>query len=135
MNRAILAGFFAVLVVGCQSGPEALKIPPRPTDGQPLAYADEIQLARSQATTANEAFTVDKWLEVEEAAAWLEDTARRIPNAPGVPQSLRASLPSQSAALLADVQLLRESAKKKDEDKTNAALARIYLRVRKMRPD
>ena len=39
------------------------------------------------------------------------------------------------SALLADVQTLRESAKKKDEDKTNEVLQRIHFRVRKMRPE
>src|SRR5262245_15882294 len=133
MRRTIFAGLFVAVLAGCQSVPEPLKIQPLPADGQPLAYADAIQRARTLATSATEAFYVDRWPEVESAAVNLEETARILPKSPDVPPTLRASLDAHSTALLADVQILRESAKKKDEDKTNEVLQRIHLRVRKMR--
>lgn len=133
MNRAIVFGLFAVALAGCQALPEPLKIQPLPADGQPLPYADAIQRARALATSATEAFYVDKWPEVEAAAVGLEETARVLPKAPDIPATLKDSVTSQSTALLTDVQTLRESAKKRDEDKTNEVLQRIHFRVRKMR--
>jgi hypothetical protein len=135
MRRTILAGLVSAAVIGCQAMPEPLKIAPLPADGQPLAYSDAIQRARSLATGATEAFYVDKWPEVEAAAASLEETARVLPKSPDVPPTLRVSLASHSTALIADVQALRESARKHDENQTNELLQRIHFRVRKMRPE
>ena len=135
MSRTIFVGLFAAVLAGCQAAPEQLRIQPLPADGQPLSYSDALQRARYLATSATEAFYIDKWPEVEAAAIGLEETARLLPKSPDVPAPLKASLMSQSTALLADVQTLRESAKKKDEDKTNEVLQRIHLRVRKMRPE
>src|SRR5262245_23624673 len=135
MNRAAVVGLFALVLSGCQTVPEPLRIQPLPADGQPLPYSEAIQRARALATSATEAFYVDKWTDVEAAAIALEETARVLPKAPDIPAPLKDSLTSQSTALLADIEILRESARKKDEDKTNEVLQRIHFRVRKMRPE
>jgi hypothetical protein len=135
MSRTVARGIFVVLLLGCQTGPDGLRMQPLPPGGQPLSYSDAIHRARAFATSATEAFYVDKWGDVEIAAIGLEETARILPKSPDIPMSLQGTLASQSTALLTDVQSLRESAKKKDEDKTNELLQRIHFRVRKMRPE
>ena len=136
MSRATCLGIVVVLgLAGCQTAPEQIKIPPLPAEGQPIAYADVVQRARVLATTATEAFYIDKWGEVESAALGLEQTALYLPKAADVPPARRASLDAQLQSLIRESQELRDAAKKNDEKRTNATLQRIHLLVRELRPE
>jgi hypothetical protein len=136
MRRATVLGLWAfVLIAGCQTAPEQIKIPPLPVEGQPVTYADVVQRARVLATSATEAFYIDKWDEVESAAIGLEQTALYLPKAADVPAARRASLDAQLQALVRDSQELREAARKTDEKRTNSTLQRIHLLVRELRPE
>jgi hypothetical protein len=136
MKRATCVGLLAIIVfAGCQTAPEQIKIPPLPAEGQPVTYGDVVQRARVLATSATEAFYIDKWGEVESAALGLEQTALYLPKASDVPAARRASLDAQMQTLVRESQELREAAKKSDEKRTNSTLQRIHLLVRELRPE
>jgi hypothetical protein len=130
-----LTALLVSLVAGCQTAPEQIKIPPLPAEGQAVGYADVVQRARALATSATEAFYIDKWGDVESAALGLEQTALYLPKATDVPPARRASLDAQLQSLIRESQELREAARKSDEKRTNATLQRIHLLVRELRPE
>jgi hypothetical protein len=124
-----------VIVTGCQGPAERVAIMPLPEEGAPLAYADALQRARFQASAANEAFYVDKWAEVQEAAAALEKTARYLLKTTDVPAKLKESLPNRVEELTKLTAQLREAAKAQDVKKANEALQQINLKVRELKPE
>ena len=136
MMRTTCVGLLAiVLSLGCQTAPEQIKIPPLPAEGQPVTYSDVVQRARVLATTATEAFYIDKWGEVESAALGLEQTALYLPKSSDIPAARRASVDAQMQSLVRESQELRDAAKKSDEKRTNSTLQRIHLLVRELRPE
>src|SRR5262249_43393738 len=115
MMRTTCVGLLAiVLSLGCQTAPEQIKIPPLPAEGQPVTYSDVVQRARVLATTATEAFYIDKWGEVESAALGLEQTALYLPKSSDIPAARRASMDAQMQSLVREAQELRDAAKKSD---------------------
>ena len=135
MNRALILIFGLVVVSGCAAPPERVPLMPLPDDGQPLPYADMLQRTRSLATSANEAFFVNKWTELEEAAKSMEKAARLLPKSTEVPPPRKERLETVSGDLLKEATRLREAARDKDEQRTNDALQRITLKVRELRPE
>jgi hypothetical protein len=130
MRRGILVGL--IVVAGCQTAPEPIKPQPLP-DNQPAAYADLVRRARTLAASANEAFYVDNWTEVESSARGLELTAARMANADSVPVARALAIASQSGQLKESARDLVEAARAKDPKRTNEIMKRINLLVRDLR--
>jgi hypothetical protein len=124
-----------VIFFGCTLPPERLPVMPLPEDGQALPYSDLVQRARLQAANANDAFYADRWTELEESANGLEKIARFLPKAADVPAKFKDKLDDLSTSLVKDAGDLRGAAQTKDVKATNAALQRITLRIREMRPE
>jgi hypothetical protein len=135
MNRAYFASWLLLAVAGCQLPPERAAPPPLPENAPPQAYADLVSRARSQASAANEAFYVNKWPELEEAAKGLEQTARFLSQATDVPAKHKDSLTVEAGDLGKDAVKLREAAKAQQDKPCNEILQRINLKVRDLRPD
>jgi hypothetical protein len=137
MKRTLLTGWFVLIFLsGCTVGPaerEPLRL--LPEDRPPLPYADLLTRARLQSTTATEAFYVDKWNDVDDAAKGLEQTARFLAKAQDVPPKQKDSLPKASDDLAKEAKQLSEAAKVKDAKKVNESLTRIQLMVRELRLD
>jgi hypothetical protein len=123
-----------LLSLGCQVPAERVQVMPLPADGQPLAYADVVQRARAQATTANEAFYVDKWAELSAAATGIEESAGLLRKAHEVPAARQASLAADADELAQRAGQLREAAGAKDVPRVNQLLQQINLKVRELRP-
>ena len=133
MTRALLGlGILFGVAAGCQLPPERLPIKPLPEDSVPLPYADVVARARVQASAAVEAFYLDKWDELEDAARALEQSARFLAKAIEVPAKRKEELAAQSAELAKHAASLREAAKKKEVKQTNESLQRINLKVREL---
>ena len=124
-----------LLATACASPPEKVIIPPLPENGGGVPFADLLQRARLQAGAANEAFYVDGWAELEDAAKGLEQAARLLPKATEVPVRHKDSLDKLSAGLAKDAASLREAAKAKEVSRSNQLLQRINLAVRELRPE
>jgi hypothetical protein len=135
MNRALRIVFLLSVVAGCQLPPEHLPVPPLPEKGEPIPYADVLLRARLHAASANEAFYVNNWTDLEEAAKGLEQAARFLTKSIEVPAERKATLEAQANELSKDATQLRDAAKAKDEKQTNALLQRINLKVRELRPE
>jgi len=133
MHRARWA-VLLLLLAGCQAPPERVPVMPLPQEGEPVSYADLLQRARFQAAAANEAFYVDQWAELQEAAAALEKTTRYLPRADDVPAEQKAELPRRVEELTQLTGQLRDAARAKDVKKANEALQQINLKIRELKP-
>ncbi len=134
MRRTLLIGSVLLLAVGCAT-PERVPLQPLPEDGPPLPYAQLLTRARTQATVATEAFYVNRWADVEDAARGLEQTARYLPKAEDVPVKQKDALAAVSTSLSKDATKLREAAKAQDEKTVNEVLQHVHLTVRELRLD
>jgi len=124
-----------LLLAGCQVTAERVAVMPLPEGGEPLAYADVVQRARFQAAAANDAFYLDKWADLQEAAGGLEKTSRYLLKSTAVPAALKEKLPARAEELIALTGQLREAARAQDVKKANEVLQKINLKVRELRPE
>jgi hypothetical protein len=124
-----------LILLGCQSPAERLPINRLPDDSPPLPYAELLTRARMQASAANEAFYVNRWTDLEDAAQGLEQTARFLPRATEVPAAHKEKLPEQAGSLGKEAGKLRQAAQAQDVPKANEALQRVNLQVRELRLD
>ncbi len=135
MLRKLLVGAVAAAACGCQLPADRTALRPLPDEVQPLPYAELLTRARAQASLATEAFYVNRWNDLEEAAHGLEQTCRYLPKAEDVPRANNDVLTVVSGDLGKDSVLLRDAAKAQDVKKTNDILTRVQLRVRELRLD
>ena len=135
MTRTLLACALALTASACQAPPERAALRPLPDEPTPLPFAELLTRARAQATGATEAFYVNKWDDVEDAARALEQTARYLPKATEVPEKLRARLPAVSDELRKEAVALREAAKARNDKAATEVMQRINLKVRELRLD
>jgi hypothetical protein len=122
-----------LLICGCKAV-ERATVPPLPDDSPPMPFLDVVARARLQAMSANEAFYIDNWLALEDAARGLEQTARFLKKAQNVPAPRQADLVSRSETIARDAEQLRLAAQKHAVDQINAILQRIHYQVRELRP-
>jgi len=129
-----MPALFLFLLLGCQLPPEQVPLKPLAENGPPQPYADLLSRARAQAAAANEAFYVDKWIDLEDAGKGLEITARYMTKATEVPARHRDKLTTEADDLSKEAISLREAAKSEDAKRAAASLQRINLMVRQLRP-
>jgi hypothetical protein len=129
------SGALLLLLTACQMPEERAALTPLPDDAAPLPYAELLTRARYQSTLATEAFYVDKWTEVEDAARGLQQTARFLPKAQDVPARQKDALPVVSGDLSKDAGRLLEAARAKDVKEANDALQQVQLVVHELRLD
>ena len=135
MLRSLSVGALVLLFAGCQSPAERLPINRLPDDSPPLPYAELLTRARMQASAANEAFYVNRWLDLVDAAQGLGQTARFRPKATEVPAAHKEKLPDRATQLGKDAGTLHQAAEAQDVQKANEALQRVNLQVRELRLD
>lgn len=135
MNRTRILALLFFALFGCQLPPERVPIKPLPEDGVPPPYADLVTRARAQATAANEAFYINNWPDLEDAAKGLELTARVLGKAADVPAKHKNTLPTEASDLGKDALKLREAAKAQDVRQATEALQHIQLKVRELRAE
>jgi hypothetical protein len=135
MKRALAVGLVLCGLAGCALPPERAALPPLPEDSQPLPYAELLTRARLQSAAATEAFYVDRWTDLEEAAKSLEQTARFLAKAKEVPARHKENLATEAADLGKEAAKLRDAAKTQDVKQVNEIMQRINLQVRELRPE
>jgi hypothetical protein len=133
MPRALLIGSLSLALAACQAPAERAPLPPLPEKVTPLPYAELLTRARAQASQANDAFYVDKWPELEEAARGLEQTARFLARADDVPAKHKDTLSESARELGKEAVRLREAAAAKDVKRSTVAMTSINARVRDLR--
>jgi hypothetical protein len=123
-----------LLLVGCQAAPPRVAVNSSlPEDTPPQPFTDLTLRARQQAMTALEAYYIDRWAEVEDAAKGLEQTARFLRKATDVPQGRKSDIGVRSESLADAAKQLRDAARDRASDKVNAVLQRINSQVRELR--
>lgn len=133
MMRAFCMGFLLFIgVTGCRAI-EREGANPLPENGPALAYADMVNRARGQAGAAHDAFFIDAWLDVEQAAQRLEQTARLLPKTTNIPDGFKTKVEREADLLRKDAVNLLEAARAKNATQVNEALQRINQRVRQLR--
>jgi hypothetical protein len=133
MLRAWALGLIVLAAAGCQLSPERMPLRLLPEDSPPFPYAELLTRARLQSTAATDAFQVNNWADVEEAARGLEQTARFLSKATDVPAKFKDTLPVLSGDLGKEAVKLRDVAREKDVKQTTEALQRVQLKVRELR--
>src|SRR4051812_22686565 len=121
MSRFLLPGVVLLTLAGCQAPPDRLP-PELPDVVGPRPYAELLTRARSQAKVATEAFYINKWGDLQDAARGLEQTAHYLARAEEVPASRRQALVTLSDDLGKEAVNLRKAALTKDEKETTAVL-------------
>lgn len=126
-----------LLLAGCQTTAtdQRAALTPLPDKGPPPSYAEVLTRARHQAEIANAAFYRNNWVEVQDAARALEQTAGVMPRAWDVPPAQKASLSELSNQLSKEATILTSAARSMDEKGVNDSMTRITLAIRKMRLD
>jgi hypothetical protein len=122
-------------LAGC-AAPETQRAalpPPLPDKVTPLPYSTLLERSRAQVKKATEAFYVDNWTDLDEAARGLEQTAQYLAKAEDVPAKHKDTLVTASADLGKLAGSLRKAAGDKDVKKTTDVLTKIQLQVREMR--
>ncbi len=133
MRFAIVGSVLILALLGCRLPPEREPLRPLPEDGAPFTYAELSTRARLQATAALEAFYIDSWLEVEDAAKALEQTARFLPKTTEQPAALKATLAQTGAELGKEAQKLSAAARAKNASAANEAMQQITLLIRDLK--
>jgi len=124
-----------VFASGCVTPAERTPLRLLPDDSPPLPYAELLTRARAQATAAIDASYINNWSELEDAARGLEQTAKFLPKAVELPAKQKDTVPVIAGDLGKEAGVLREAARAKDQDKTDASLLRIQQTVRKLKID
>ncbi len=135
MNRALLVGFILLAFSSCQLPPEQMPLKPLPENGPPLPFADLVSRARVQAGAANEAFYLNKWSSLEDAARGLGKTAQYLSRSTEVPAKHKDRLAVEAGDLGKEAEKLREAAKAQEVKQANESLQQITLQIRELRPE
>lgn len=122
-----------IMLAGCQAPPQRTPVAPLAEDAAPLAFSDLVTRARQQAMTALEAYYVDRWVEVEESARGLEQTARFLRRSTDVPPARQGDLSVKADSLAESARQLRDAARTRTSEQVNSVLQRINSQVRELR--
>jgi hypothetical protein len=135
MKRMLCCAALLAALVSCQVAPESRTAPltPLPEKVTAVPYGRLLERARTQTKQATEAFYVDNWSDLEDAARGLEQTAQYLVKAEDVPAKHKDTLATMSGDLGKLAKSLGEAAKKKDVKETTDVLTKIQVAVREMR--
>lgn len=135
MNRALCFSLFLLSVAGCQLPPEVAAVKPLAEDGPPQPYVELVSRARSQAKAANEAFYINRWSDLEDAARGLEQTARFLGKATDIPARHKDTLAVEAGDLGKEAAALRDGAKTQNIKQVTDSMQKLNLKVRELRPE
>lgn len=136
MKRTLICAALLLALSACQGGPDARPAmpPPRlPDKVQQMPYGQLLERSRTLAKSANEAFYIDSWENLEESAAGLEQVALYLVAADDVPRKHADTIKTTSADLGKAAKELRTAAAAKDVNKTTEAMTKVQRVVREMR--
>ena len=134
--RLFALGLAVALPLGCVApAAQRADVPPAPVDVSTFDFRQLLTRARQQATGATEAFYLDNWRGLEQAAGSLEQTARLLPRTEGVNDENRQRVSDGSIKLADFAKELGEAARSKDVEVSTSRLASIGLMIRELRSE
>jgi hypothetical protein len=122
-----------VLLIGCRLA-DREGMNPLPENAVPLTYDEMVNRARGQAASALDAYYIDAWLDLEQAAQRLEQSARLLPKTTHIPEAFKTKVEPEADLLRQDAVKLLEAARAKNAPGANEAMQRINQRIRQLRP-
>jgi len=122
-----------MFLLGCRAAAERAVLQPLPPDTPPRPYADLVSRGRLLAMTANEAYYIDNWSDLEDAARGLDQVAHFLKQSTEVPAAHVADLGPRTDKLSEEARQLREAAKARDVSRINSILQRIHQQIRELR--
>jgi hypothetical protein len=135
MSRALCFPLVLLFLAGCQLPPERLPLQPLSETSPPLPYSELLTRARYQATSATEAFYVNRWGDLEDVAKGLAQTARFLKKSIEVPANHKDRLAAEADDVEAEANRLVTAAKAQDVKLANEIMQRVNLKVRELRLD
>lgn len=129
----LIAAVLAFTPLACRLPPEREPLRPLPEDAA-FTYTEMINRARVQFSIALDAFYLDSWKELEEAAQGLEQTARFLPKTSEPPPHLKEDVILKSKDMRNEALKLAEGARTKSIDRCSDALKNLNLQIRALRP-
>lgn len=133
MSRFLCLVAAPLLLAGCQAVSQDTPLVPLQEKGQ-YTYAQLLTRARDHAKQANEAFYIDQWGQLEDAAKCLEQEALLIPKSEDRPSKFT---PDQIQGLSRDLAesavKLRNAARAKDTKAATEAMTLVNLKVHAMK--
>ena len=125
--------FLIVALAGCRAV-EREGMNSLPENAAPLSYEEMVNRARGQASSALDAYYIDAWLDLEQAAQRLEQSARLLPKSTHIPEAFKTKIEPESDLLRQDATKLLAAARAKNASAANDAMQRITQRIRQLRP-
>lgn len=125
--------FLALVLAGCRLA-EREGMNPLPENAAPLAYDEMLTRARGQAASALDAYYIDAWMDLEQAAQRLEQSARLLPKTTHIPEAFKTKVEPEADLLRQDAVKLLEAARAKNATAANEAMQRINQRIRQLGP-
>ena len=132
MTRASIAVLAILTIAGCRLA-EREGQNPLPENAPPISYAEMINRARGQAGSALDAFYIDSWMDLEQAAQRLEQSARLLPKTTNIPETFKTKVEGEADLLRQDAVKLTEAARTKNAPQVNETMQRINQRIRQLR--
>jgi hypothetical protein len=133
MRYILLGCAVCVGLAGCRLPPDREPFKPLPENGAVFSYGELLTRLHSQANAAMDAFFVDAWVELDEAASGIDQTARFLAKADAPPEHLKTNLLQNCTNLQKEATRLGDAARKKNADVATEALQRITLQIRQLK--
>jgi hypothetical protein len=133
MRVVLLCCAIVIGLAGCRLPPDREPFKPLPENGARFSYGELLARLHSQANAAMDAFFVDAWVELDEAASGIDQTARFLAKADGPPEHLKNSLTQDCSSLRKEAARLGDAAREKNADAATQALQRITLQIRQLK--
>src|ERR1700733_863289 len=122
-----------VALIGCRLA-EREGMNPLPDNAPPLSYDEMVTRARGQAASAIDAYYIDAWMDLEQAAQRLEQSARLLPKSTHIPDAFKTKVEPEADLLRQDAVKLLDAARARNAKDANDAMQRITQRIRQLRP-
>jgi len=133
MREILLCCTILVGLSGCRLPPDREPYRPLPENGARYSYGELLSRLHSQANAAMDAFFVDAWVELDDAASGIDQTARFLAKADDPPDRLKTNLVQQCSLLQKEADRLGEAARKKNADVATESLQRLTLQIRQLK--
>jgi hypothetical protein len=133
MRAVLLCCAIVALLAGCRLPPDREPFTPLPENGARFSYGELLARLHSQANAAMDAFFVDAWVELDEVASGINQTARFLTKAEGPPEHLKNTLTQDCDNLRKEATRLADAAREKNADAATSALQRITQQIRQLK--
>jgi hypothetical protein len=133
MRNILLGSLLCMVLVGCRLPPDREPFKPLPENGAKFSYGELLARLHSQANAAMDAFFVDAWVELEEAAKGIDQTCRFLAKAEDPPEHLKSSMIQNCSNLQKEAARLAEAARKKNADAATQSLTQITAQIRQLK--